>query len=247
LAQKLKVGAVSYLNTKPLIYGFEQGEMKDDVELVLDYPSKIAQMLLDDEIDIGLVPVAIIPELKQHHIISRYGIACDGEVASVCLFSDVPIGEIKTVLLDYQSKTSVMLLQVLLKEFWIISPTLIFAEKGYENQIKGEVAGLVIGDRAFQQAKKSIYKYDLGLAWKQHTGLPFIFAAWISNKKIEKKIIQQFEKANSLGLLHIDEVIKANENSINLKIYYTQNIKFEFTREMSEVIRLFLNKINNLI
>ncbi len=220
--------------------------MKENVALVLDYPSKIAQMLLNDEIDIGLVPVAIIPTLKEHYIISSYGIACDGEVASVCLFSDVPIDEIKTVLLDYQSKTSVMLLQVLLKEFWKISPTLIFAEKGYEDEIKGEVGGLVIGDRALQQAKKSIYNYDLGLAWKQHTGLPFIFAAWISNKVVDKEIVKQFEKANSLGLLHLDEVIKANENSVDLKRYYTQNIKFEFTPEMSDVIRLFLNKINNL-
>ncbi|MBL0201059.1 MAG: menaquinone biosynthesis protein [Chitinophagaceae bacterium] len=247
MAQKIKVGAVSYLNTKPLIYGFEQGEMMDDIQLVLDYPSKIAQMLLDDEIDIGLVPVAIIPKLKEHYIISSYGIACDGEVASVCLFSDVPIGEIKTVLLDYQSKTSVMLLQVLLKEFWKISPALIFAEKGYEDEIRGNVAGLVIGDRAFQQAKKSIHNYDLGLAWKQHTGLPFIFATWISNKVIEKKFVSQFEKANSLGLFHLDEVIKANENSVDLEKYYTQNIKFVFTPEMSEVIRLFLNKINNII
>lgn len=247
MAQKIRVGAVSYLNTKPLIYGFEQGEMKDDVELVLDYPSKIAQMLQDDEIDIGLVPVTIIPKLKEHYIISNYGIACDGEVASVCFFSDVPIGEIRTVLLDYQSKTSIMLLQVLLKEFWKISPTLIFAEKGYEDEIKGNVAGLVIGDRAFQQAKKSVYKYDLGLAWKQHTGLPFIFAAWISNKVVKKEFVKQFEKANSVGLLHLDEVIKANESSVDLELYYTQNIKFEFTSEMSDIIRLFLNKINSLI
>jgi chorismate dehydratase len=112
------VGAVSYLNTKPLIYGFEKGMMKESVELVFDYPSNIAAALLNDEIDIGLVPVAIIPERDSFQIVSNYCISCNGEVASVCLFSEVPVQEIKTVLLDYQSRTSVKLVQLLLKEYW---------------------------------------------------------------------------------------------------------------------------------
>ncbi|HNK30623.1 MAG TPA: hypothetical protein PKG65_16940, partial [Ferruginibacter sp.] len=109
MAQKIKVGAVSYLNTKPLIYGFEQGLMKDEVELLIDYPSKIASLLQTNQVDIGLVPVAIIPTLEEHHIISDYCIGCDGEVASVCLFSEVPLAEVSTILLDYQSRTSVAL------------------------------------------------------------------------------------------------------------------------------------------
>ena len=92
---KIRIGAVSYLNTKPLIYGLEQGMMKDEIELVVDYPSRIASQLINNEIDAGLVPVAIIPHLKEYYIISDYCIGCDGEVASVCLFSEVPIQQVK--------------------------------------------------------------------------------------------------------------------------------------------------------
>jgi chorismate dehydratase len=111
--KKIRVGAVSYLNTKPLVYGFEQGMMSDEIDLITDYPSRIAAMLVNDEIDVGLVPVTIIHELKQHYLISDFGIACDGEVASVGLFSDVPLSKIKKILLDYQSLASVELLKVL--------------------------------------------------------------------------------------------------------------------------------------
>ena len=155
---------MSYLNTKPLIYGFEKGIMKEEVELLMDYPANIASMLLNDEIDIGLVPVAILPALKEYYLISDYCIACDGEVASVCLFSEVPVNEIQTVLLDYQSKTSVALLKILLKEHWNIEPKLVDAQKGYELSISGTTAGLVIGDRALAQRNKSKYCYDLGQA-----------------------------------------------------------------------------------
>src|SRR4051794_25941902 len=107
LERKIRVGAVSYLNTKPLIYGLEQGYLKDDIELVYDYPSHIASMLLNDDIDVGLVPVAIIPKLKEAHIITDFCIGADGAVASVCLFSEVPLEDTEKILLDYQSRSSV--------------------------------------------------------------------------------------------------------------------------------------------
>ena len=91
--------------------------MKDEVDLVVAYPSKIATMLANDEIDVGLVPVAIIPKLKEHYIISDYCIGSDGEVGSVCLFSEVPLEKIENVLLDYQSMTSVELLKILIKQY----------------------------------------------------------------------------------------------------------------------------------
>ena len=88
--------------------------MADEIDLVIDYPANVAKLLVENKIDIGLIPVAAIPLLREHYIISDYCIGCDGEVASVCLFSQVPINEIETILLDYQSKTSVALLQLLL-------------------------------------------------------------------------------------------------------------------------------------
>ncbi len=164
MQRKIRVGAVSYLNTKPLIYGFEQGMMKESVDLKIDFPSKIASMLLEDEIDVGLVPVAIIPEMKEHHIISDYCISCDGEVASVCLFSDVPLHKIEKILLDYQSRTSVELLKILIKQFWKINPVLEETTGEYQSKISGTTAALVIGDRALA-AKKNFSVIFMILDW----------------------------------------------------------------------------------
>ncbi len=245
MAQKIKVGAVSYLNTKPLIYGFEQGEMKDDVELLIDYPSKIASLLIQDRLDIGLVPIAIIPLLKEYHIVSDYCIGCDGDVASVCLFSDVPLPEIQTILLDYQSRTSVELLKILLKEHWQISPALIAGSPNFENEIQGKTAGLIIGDRAFVQRHKNKYIYDLGLAWKEMTGLPFVFAAWVSNKKLPDDFVIQFNAVNGVGLQNLDEVIRQNPyNGFDMKAYYTDNVKFNFGPDMYAGMNLFLSKLD---
>lgn len=244
---KIRVAAVSYLNTKPLIYGFEKGMMKDDIVLITDYPAKIADMLINDDADISLLPVAAIPLLKEHFIISDYCIGTEGEVASVCLFSDVPLEKIKTVLLDYQSKTSVGLLKILLKEFWKISPVLLNAAPGFEDNIESNVAGLVIGDRAFIQRKKSKYIYDLGMAWKEMTDLPFVFAAWVANKKLPPTFIEKFTAITGEGLLHLPEIITAHPyEHYDLKKYYTENISFEFDDRKRQGLAVYLNKISYL-
>ena len=239
--KKLRVGSVSYLNAKPLIYGFEKGEMKDQLELIIDYPSAIATQLIEDRIDIGLVPVAIIPFLKEYHIISDYCIGCDGEVATVCLFSDVPVEEIKTVLLDYQSKTSVALLKILLKDHWKISPELINAGEGYEKNINGTTAGLVIGDRAFAQRTKSKFIYDLGRAWKDMTGLPFVFAAWVSNKKLDPGFLENFNKANKDSLENLEEVLlHTGPINFDIKKYFTEYIKYDLDDAKRYALEYFL-------
>ena len=245
LERKIRVAAVSYLNTKPLIYGFEKGMMKNEIELVTDFPAKIADMLINNEVDISLVPVATIPRLQEYHIISDYCIGTVGEVASVCLFSDVPLGEITSILLDYQSRSSVALLKILLKEHWQIFPELINASGGYEEQINGTTAGLVIGDRAFIQRKTRKYIYDLGLAWKAMTGLPFVFAAWIANKKLPGEFIAAFNKATGEGLKHLPEIVAANPyEKYDLGEYYRENITFTLDEEKRKGLEAFLERLN---
>ncbi len=236
------MGAVQYLNTKPLIYGLEKGLMNDQVELIMDYPANIATLLIDDQIDIGLVPVATIPRLKEHSIVADYGIACDGEVASVCLFSDVPMDEITTVLLDYQSRTSVRLARILMKDFWKISPQLIDTRADFRGQIKGSTAGIVIGDRALEQRKDSAFVFDLGQAWKELTGLPFVFAAWISNKPIQASFIQAFNAANQYGLDRLEEVIAQHPyKTYDLFKYYKKDIDYRLDEEKMKGLKLYLN------
>lgn len=214
--------------------------MKDEVELLIDYPSKIASLLQTNQVDIGLVPVAIIPTLEEHHIISDYCIGCDGEVASVCLFSEVPLAEVSTILLDYQSRTSVALLKILIREHWKITPELQAAAADYEKNISGTTAGLVIGDRALVQRSKSKYIYDLGTAWKEMTGLPFVFAAWVSNKSLSPQFIRAFNDTISAGTRQIDVILQTvHLPEYDLKKYYNSNINFRLDGPQKEAITLF--------
>jgi chorismate dehydratase len=241
LEQKIRIGAVSYLNTKPMITGLDKW---DEISLLVDYPAKIAQMLIDDIIDIGLVPVAIIPKLKNAQIISSYGIASTGKVASVCLFSDVSIEKIETILLDYQSRTSVQLLKILLKEYWEKEVQFVDTKENFETNITGTTAGLVIGDRAFELTKKHSYVYDLGEAWKLLTGLPFVFAAWVCNKNLADYFINTFNEAIENNIDNYFENIDNYSLKIYEKQYLQKNIDYFFTSEHEKGMELFLSKIN---
>lgn len=245
LLSKIRVAAVSYLNTKPLLYGIQQHPVKNTMELIEDYPSKIAQLLIDDKVDVGLIPVAAIPKLKQHYIITDYCIGSEGAVASVCIFSEVPMEKIKQVYLDYQSRTSVNLAKVLLREYWKKEVEFIDASgEDYREKIQGTTAGVVIGDRALEQRLHSTYIYDLGEAWLQHTGLPFVFAAWIANKPLPSSFVTSFNEANSLGLQQIDEVVAQHPFIYyDLKTYYTKCISYNLTEAKREGLGLFLEKL----
>jgi chorismate dehydratase len=246
--KKIKVGAVSYLNTKPLLYGIERSdELMQQIELVTDYPSKIAKQLLDGDIDVGLVPVAIIPQMQEHYIISDYCIGAESNVASVCLFSEVELNEIEKILLDYQSRTSVALCKVLLKNHWKKNIVLEDAKQNFTEEIKEKVAGVLIGDRALQQRRKSKYIYDLAGEWKAMTALPFVFAAWISNKKLPEEFIKLFNQKNGEGVNNINAVLKKNECSYyDLQMYYTKNISYMLTAEKLKGMNLFLELMQQL-
>jgi chorismate dehydratase len=247
LQTKIRVGAVNYLNTKPLLYGFEHGMMAEEVDVKIDYPSKIASMLLENTIDVGLVPVAVIPEMKEHYIISDYCIGCDGAVASVCLFSEVPLDKIEKVLLDYQSRTSIDLLKILVKQYWKINPVFEETSGEYQSKISGTTAALIIGDRALRQRKISPYIYDLGLEWKKFTGLPFVFAAWITNKKLDPSFIAAFNKANLAGLQQIDKVVKENiYEFFNLESYYTCYISYQLDDKKKTALKRFIEEQQRL-
>ena len=244
---KIRVGAVSYLNTKPLLYGLKHHPVIDDIELTEDYPSKIAQLLIEDKIDLGLIPVAATTKLSNWYIVGDYCIGCDGPVASVCLFSDVPITQIEKLYLDYQSRTSVNLARILLKEFWQKDVELInTTPEDFRAKIKGTTAGVVIGDRALEQRQHSKYIYDLGEAWKEHTGLPFVFAAWISNKKLPEEFIQKFNEANAEGVNHINDIITGTDYPFyDLKKYFTKNIDYRLDGKKQQALNFFLEKLNN--
>ena len=243
---KYKLSVVSYLNTIPFIYGLQQSGLGKKLIISLDFPSACADKLLSNKIDIGLVPIVVLKQMKNPHIISDFCIGADGEVDTVCLFSDVTIQEIESIFLDYQSKTSVELLKILLKEYWQVSPKLIEAKANYEKQIKGEKAGLIIGDRVFQYQNKFKYIYDLSAFWKLHTGLPFVFACWVANKEIDEKFILQFNKALKFGVNNIEKAIDSAaeiySHCENPAEYLNNKISYHLDAEKVKGMDLFLGK-----
>ncbi len=246
--KKIRVGIVNYLNTKPLIYGLQRPPVSEVIELTGDYPAKVAEMLQKGEIDVGLIPVAVIPQLPSYHIVGDYCIGTEGEIASVALFSEAPMNEIKKVYLDYQSRTSVALLKFLMKEYWGISPVIVHADnEDYLQELTGTTAGLVIGDRALRQRKLSTFIYDLGSEWRKITGLPFVFAAWVSIKKLPEEFIRMFNVANAMGLDRIDEIALANPYSLyDLKKYYTLHLSYHMDNRKRKGMEKFLEVIRDL-
>jgi len=236
---------VGYLNTRPLVYGLKLPPIANEIELIEENPARLAELLINDEIDVGLIPVAIIPQLDEYFICGDYCIATETEVASVCLFSEVPVNEIEKVYLDYQSRSSVALLKWLMKEYWNIHPEMIQAtDDNYRKEIRGTTAGLVIGDRALEQRKISTFIYDLASEWRSITGLPFVFAAWTSKRPLPVSFVQKFDEANAMGLRHIDEIVAGLPFDLyDLKKYYSLHLSYKFDDRKRKGMELFLQYI----
>lgn len=247
--KRWRIGVVSYLNTRPLLLGIEKADFLSKIELVKDYPTKVAQALIDGQIDIGLVPVAITPLLSNPHIVSDFCIGTKTKVASVAIFSKVPMEQIASIYLDYQSRTSVQLARILLKDYWKKDIQFLQAEEGYIQTIGGTTAGVIIGDRALANLTEFQYVYDLGEAWIAHTGLPFVFAAWMSNQPIPDDFKILFNNANAYGVEHIGEVLNqlpARTHDYDMEVYYTKNIEYRLTDTMQQGMQLFLEKVKQL-
>jgi len=251
--EKINVVAVSYLNTKPLLYGLVQEEkLEEQIDLQLEIPSICAAKLLSGEADLGLIPVGAIPQLiesgKNPQVVSDFCIGCKGAVKTVCIYSDCPIQEITELYLDHHSRTSVQLVQVLLKEYWKLSPTLLKAEEGFINKINAKCAAVVIGDRTIGLDEKHKYVYDLGEAWESHTGLPFVFAAWVSTKKLSDEFLNQFNSALHNGIENIPKLVYLLPNpspSFDLKSYFSKYISYQLDTAKLEALDLFLSKIGS--
>ncbi len=246
----VRISVVSYLNSKPFIYGLKDYAFNLPVEIHEDIPSVCAGKLLTGKADIGLVPVAVLPDLPNHSIISNFCIGADGEVDSVLLLSDVPLKKIKTVLLDYQSRTSVKLTRVLAANFWKIAPEWKSTEAEFEKNISGETAGVVIGDRALIMKNDFRYVYDLASEWKKYTGMSFVFACWVSMKKYDDAFISDFNTALKSGLEKID-LIAEKETSQHfstdvIRNYLRNNIDYNFNEEKKDALQLFLGLSANV-
>lgn len=244
---KIKIVLVSYHNSLPFLYGLEHSDfIKENCEIILKYPSEGARMLLQKECDIALVPVGIIPQLKISYIVSKYCIGAEGKVKSVILASQVPLEEITKVYLDYQSSTSVRLVKILAKNRWKIQPEFVDAKPGYETQISGTTAGVIIGDRTFEYTDFK-YKYDLAEEWIKLTGFPFVFAAWLAVKPVKPEVKKALNEALEYGVTHIEDVIQAYKKQFNSNFnpveYYTKNISYFLNDQKSKGMNAFIKYV----
>src|SRR5688500_17969599 len=175
----MRIGAVSYLNTKPLIFGL--AELAPQHELLLDLPSRLADRLAAGELDVALIPSGEFLQNPAYAIISDACIACRGPVRSVKLLSRVPLEEIRTLALDEGSRTSVALVRILLKERFGLEPRLVpFPIDAVPESIRAD-ALLMIGDRAMHPpAGQIVAEWDLGDVWCRWSELPFVFAMWVA-------------------------------------------------------------------
>ncbi|MEM6769353.1 MAG: menaquinone biosynthesis protein [Bacteroidota bacterium] len=246
---KTRVVAVSYLNTKPLLYGLLRSDLTEELEMDLAIPSECARRLLTGAADLALVPVAIIPELPEAHIVGDYCIGTDGAVATVCIYGDVPLEEMTNIYLDHHSRTSVMLTRLLLEEYWKHEVKLLPAEEGYIDRIGGTVGGLVIGDRTIGLDKRFKYVYDLGEIWKRHTGLPFVFAAWVATRKPTTEFSRRFNAALAEGMAHLPELqllLPSPHPDFSLTEYFTRHIDYDLDAGKREALDRFLRYVKSV-
>ncbi len=249
---KVRVSAVKYTNSIPFIYGLQNSPYRDEIELSLDTPADCYHKLKNGSVDIGLVPVIIKNELPALHAVTNYGIASHGDVHSVILVSSSPLRDTRTIILDYQSRTSVMLTRLLCRDYWKITPEFRDAKPGFEDgEFKPNEARLIIGDRSFPfHANDKLYITDLSGEWNRFTGKSFVFAYWASVNKLSHEFEQKFNAALSFGLEHKAQQVKdmQNEksfNSIDLHKYLFENIIHEITPSMREGMNLFLHLIRD--
>lgn len=203
---KLRVGAVNYLNTKPLVYDFER--LAPQAELIFDYPSRLADNLAAGKLDVALIPSIEFFQDPSYTIVSDACIGCRGPVLSVKLFSRGPVENIGTLALDEGSRTSAALLRILLKERYGIEPRL--ERLPVESTLADTTADavLLIGDRAIHSpAGQFEVVWDLGDEWCRWAELPFVFAMWVARAGIELDGLDlALSQARDAGLGHLEEI-----------------------------------------
>jgi chorismate dehydratase len=173
----IRIGAVNYLNTKPLIHDLEH--LAPDAELVLDLPSRLADLLEQERLDVALIPVIEYFRHGGYSVVPNIAIASNGPVLSVTLFSRVPWASIRRVALDEGSRTSATLAQVLLRHRHGVRPEVVALPLQEDAEHSDADAVLLIGDRAMRACLPGFaHAYDLGQEWHDWTGLPFVYAVW---------------------------------------------------------------------
>lgn len=247
---KLRISTVNYLNSTPFIYGLRLPEFASLLDVSLDYPAESARKLVADEVDISLIPIGALSELKEYHIISDFCIGAKGKVNTVKIFSEVPLEKVDSIILDYQSRTSVLLARILVDQFWKLKVNFVKGYESYEKEIFGKTAGLVIGDRAIGLLGKFKYEYDLSEAWYKWQNRPFVFAAWVANKPIPSEYVKMLNISFQRGIDQIEFIVEKyqhlNSPHFSVHQYLSKDISYELDADKKQSMCTFISMVKDL-
>lgn len=247
-----RVWAVSYLNAVPMVYGLRHSASAGLWDVQVDLPYRCAARLQSGEADIALMPVALLPDVADAQLVGRYCIGSTGAVGSVCLVSSVPLEQVQRIRLDPHSRTSVALCRLLAREYWKISPqyqALDLMRLG--GPLSAGEALLLIGDKALAHRDGYPHCYDLGSAWHSYTGLPFVYAAWVSRRPVPDYFTQAFDAAIEWGLQHRVEALSRWEGALpttqaEAAYYLANNIDYRLTPAKLTALKRFLGRYKQL-
>lgn len=235
----VRVGSVSYLNAKPLIWGLDEA---DDLDLHLDVPARLLAGLQERRLDVALLPVIDYQRLEGLRVIPAGGIGCNGPTLTVRIFSRTPVDQIHTLACDPESHTSVALARILLARHWGQRPRLVDL-RGYQDNVD---AKLLIGDKVVCAEPRGFdHQVDLGEAWKQMTGLPFVFAVWTARGGVDLgDLPARLEQARQDGMAHLDPIIARHAIPRGwpagiAREYLSRYLQFTIGPDQLSAIRLF--------
>ena len=256
----LRISAISFLNTAPLMWDFEHGDAGRNFEIEYTIPSACAAALAAKHADIGIIPAFSYAEIPDLVILPNIAIAAKDRVRSILLVSKRPIEEVQTVATDCSSRTSVALLQVLFAKFFGGSRQLTPHIPQLEAMLRDNDAALLIGDAALQVPINSGYRlYDLAHEWRERTDKPFVFAFWavrldaLNRQPREIDLAKVFQRSRDHGLQPENIATIAQEwstriglNPGDIRQYLTENIHYFLDRENHAGLQLFLQYAQEL-
>src|SRR5271167_2422509 len=251
---RLRVSAISFLNTAPLMWDFEHGDAARDFQIEYTIPSGCAAALAEDRADIGIIPAFAYAKIPGLVILPNIAIASKDRVRSILLVSKKPIEEVRTVATDSSSRTSVALLQVLFAKFLGGHRRLTPHLPQLEVMLRQHDAALLIGDAALQVPADSGYHlYDLAHEWRERTGKPFVFAFWaVRRDALDRQppgpnLNEVFKRSRDHGLQPESIITIAEEwsqklllSSDDIRHYLTKNIHYYLDHENHDGLQLFL-------
>jgi chorismate dehydratase len=252
--KRLRISAISYLNTAPLMWDFEHGNSaaRNAFDITYTIPSLCAASLRDGSADIGIIPAAAYASVSDLAILPGVAIASRQAVRSILLVSKVPLEKIGSVALDTSSMTSVALLKVLFAKWWGGERTFVSMAPDIEPMLKANDAGLVIGDPALQVDRSQYLTYDLAEEWIRLTGKPFVFAFWavrqaaLNEAPRDLDLAAVFQESRNHGLMpdSLDVIAREWASRLGLspedvKSYLTENIYYSLDPDCLDGMRLF--------